>query len=50
MNLKKKIDQEKKNLEEFYAREWKAKIDHQKKILEQERIELARLKSLNNIK
>ena len=48
--MKKKLDIEKKHIEEFYDLEWKAKITSQKKILEQDKSKLARLKSLCNLK
>ena len=50
MHHKKKIDTEKTNLSEFYEIQWKSKIQNQKKLFEEEKSQLARLKSLNNIK
>ncbi|EAR84409.2 hypothetical protein TTHERM_00704020 (macronuclear) [Tetrahymena thermophila SB210] len=50
VNLQKKLDNERKQLEEFYKLEIKAKIDKEKKLLEKEKSELARLKSLKNVK
>ena len=50
LNLKKKLDQERKGLEEFYEMEWKGKISSQKKLLEKDKSDLARLKSLSNLR
>lgn len=50
VNLQKKLETERKQLEDFYKLEIKAKIDKEKKLLEKEKSELARLKSLKNVK
>lgn len=50
VNLQKKLESEKKQLEEFYKLEVKAKVEKEKKLLEKEKSELARLKALRNVK
>lgn len=48
--MKKKLDLEKKNMDEFYRVEYNQKIEQEKKLLEKSKSELARLKSLKNVK
>ena len=50
INFKKKSEQATKALEEGFEMEWKQKVDGEKKLLEKERSEIARLKSLENIR
>lgn len=50
VNMRKKIDQEKKAVQETYELEWRNKIEDAKKEVERERIEINRLKSLENIR
>lgn len=50
INMKKKLQQEKKALQDSYDIEWRTKIEEAQKGLEKERNELNRLKSLENIR
>lgn len=50
ISFKKKLEQEKKTLNDGFELEWKQKVDLERKALEKEKSEIARLKSLENLR
>ena len=50
INFRKKLDHEKKILEDGLELEWKQKVDGEKKSLEKEKSAIARLRSLEHIR